>query len=294
MQTNGSATENGKNYVCRSDGSLVLLSKAGWNFAEENWYYVQSGNLLQNCISKIASSYYAFDKDGKMQKSTLFSFTENDQDIFCFAQDDGSLLTNTSTNYGSATYYFDSEGKSRSGIQTISGKQYYLVNGQKQKNGAFEIDGSYYLADSDGQLKQVSGNNRWHRLGSSWYYIQDQHFLKNTVQKIREEYYGFSKNGSMYTNTFFVLVKNDLGITNDYYAQSDGTLLRNQWKYTTDGKKFFYGEDGKIVITPSGSVTQIDGKLYYLYYSGPATDTAVYDKNTNTNYAADGEGVLQE
>lgn len=290
MQRNGTVTDHGKNYLCLSDGSLIYLSKAGWNYADSNWYYVKNDQLLKNCISKIGADYYAFDSDGKMQSNTLFILTGNDQAISCFAQNDGKLLTSTSINYGSATYYFDAEGKSRSGIQTIDGKQYYLVNGQKRKNEAFEADGSYYLADSTGQLKQVTGNNCWQQLGDKWYYIKDQHFLKNTVAEIEDKYYGFSSNGIMYTNTFFSFSTYD---KDTYYAQKDGTLLRNKWYHSSDGRKVFYGDNCELTRS-TYTATNIDGKLYYFNYDGLVTNKAFADADTNTNYAADGEGVLHE
>ena len=289
MQRNGTVTDHGKNYLCLSDGSLIYLSKAGWNYADSNWYYVKNDQLLKNCISKIGADYYAFDSDGKMQNYTLFTLTEDGQTISCFAQEGGKLLINASINYGSATYYFDSEGKSRSGLQTIDGKQYYLINGQKQKNQALEIEGSYYLADSNGQLKQIAGDTGWYQSGDQQYYIKDQHFLKNTVEKIGDKYYGFSSNGSIYKNTFFSF---DWYDDDTYYATKDGSLLHNEWYYSSTGNKLFYGEDCKIV--KSGTILSINGNLYSFNYYGLIINQAIHDTDTDTNYAADGEGILHE
>ena len=291
IQRSGTVNDNGKNYLCLSDGSLICFSKEGWNSANSDWYYVKNGQLLKNCISKIGSDYYAFDLDGRMQNNTLFTLTQDDQTISCYAQDSGKLLTNTSFNYGSATYYFDAEGKSCNGIQNIAGKKYYLVNGQRQKNNALEIDGSYYLAASDGQLKQISGDTGWYQSGEQWYYIKDQHFLKSTIEKIGDKYYGFSSNGTMYKDTFFSFILHD---DNAYYAKKDGSLLHNEWSYSSDGRKAFYGEDCRLVNSTS-SIININGKLYsFEYYYGLVTNKALYDTDTNTNYAADGEGVLHE
>ena len=290
IQRSGTVNDNGKNYLCLSDGSLICLSKEGWNSANSDWYFVKNGQLLKKCISKIGSDYYAFDSDGRMQTSTLFTLTQDGQSISCYAQDSGKLLTNTSFNYGSATYYFDAEGKSCNGIQIIAGKQYYLVNGQRQKNTALEIDGSYYLAASDGQLKQVSSDNGWYQSGKQWYYIKDQHFLKSVIEKIGDKYYGFSANGAMYKDTFFSF---NLYDTDTYYATKDGSLLQNEWYHSSDGRKVFYGDNCELTRS-TYTATNIDGKLYFFDYYGLVTNEAIYDTDTNTNYAADGEGVLHE
>ena len=255
IQRNGTVNDNGQTYLCLSDGSLISLSR-GWNYINSDWYYVENGQLLKNCIFKIKSDYYAFDSDGRMQNYTLFTFTEDGQTISCFAQEGGKLLTNASITYGSTTYYFDAEGKFRNGLQTIDGKQYYLVNGQMKTNEALEIDGSYYLADSTGQLKQISGDTGWYQLGEQWYYIKDQHFLKNTVEKIGNKYYGFSSNGIMYKNTFFSLSRY---ADNTYYAKKDGSLLQNEWYSASTGTKYFYDENCELVTDTS---LEIDGSYY--------------------------------
>lgn len=47
--------KDGKNYVCRSDGSLTELKNNDWTVVGGKWYYVKNGTILQDCIEKIGN-----------------------------------------------------------------------------------------------------------------------------------------------------------------------------------------------------------------------------------------------
>lgn len=281
VQTDCTVQENGKNYICKSDGMAFELKQNGWNAFDGDWYYAKNNEIVKNGIERIGTAYYAFDEQGRMKENALFSFQENEKTIYCYAKKGGTLLTNSSIQCGDETYYFDEKGQSVNGILKLDGKEYYLENGKKVKNRGFKVGAAYYLAGKDGTLTKISGKTQWAGVDGKWYYIKNSQFMKDIVMKIGNQYYGFSTEGIMYTDTCFNVGD---GV---YHAKQDGTLSVNEWVYQRNGNREFYGDDGRRV---ENTAKKIEGNLYH-FRKNLVTNEAFCEDGIN--YVADADGRLQ-
>lgn len=279
--------EKGTYYIAASDGVLTEVKNNAWTKVDDKSYYMKDGAFLQSCVEKIGDSYYGFDSDGVMYDNREFSFYENGEEIYYFAQSGGELVTGWYEGDWGNTYYYGTDGKRYKGVQTINGKQYFFsMYGSLEKNSTIEIDGKGYIAGNDGVLTEAK-NNAWNLIDGKYYYLKNGEFLKSCVVKIGNDYYGFDSDGVMYDDTSFSCKNAGEGSYYRYRAKAGGALYVNSW-YEEYSSRYYYGEAGKGY----DGIYTIDGKQYYFSNAYLETDGTV--DVDGKHYVAGSDGALTE
>lgn len=287
LQSSTRIEEKGTYYIAASDGVLTEVKNNAWTKVDDKSYYMKDGAFLQSCVEKIEDSYYGFDSDGVMYDNREFSFYENGEEIYYFAQSGGELVTGWYEGDWGNTYYYGTDGKRYKGVQTINGKQYFFsMYGSLEKNSTIEIDGKGYIAGNDGVLTEAK-NNAWNLIDGKYYYLKNGEFLKSCVVKIGNDYYGFDSDGVMYDDTSFSCKNAGEGSYYRYRAKAGGALYVNSW-YEEYSSRYYYGEAGKGY----DGIYTIDGKQYYFSNAYLETDGTV--DVDGKHYVAGSDGALTE
>ena len=134
----------------------------------------------------------------------------------------------------------------------------------------------------------------WHENSDgSRYYVKNGEIVKYSVIEIDGVYYGFDRDGKMYSNTSFAI--GDPGNADQYRAKEDGSLYVNEWYQPSEpgpgsNSKYYYGADAKRYT----GLHTIEGKQYYFSEWGWLyTDETVTAEN-GKNYYCDADGVAIE
>lgn len=281
--------KDGKNYVCRSDGSLTELKNNDWTVVGGKWYYVKNGTILQDCIEKIGNTYYAFQYDGAMEKNGFFMRTgQDDEKHTYYAKDTGALVVNAWMEDGENWYYFNKNGESVNGVQTINGKKYYFDDGIMQVSRGINTYDTFYVAKSDGTLITAK-NNSWVNTEGYWYYVKNNELARDEVVQISGKYYAFDHLGRMATNGMFGLSMED-GSMFWGYASESGELYTNKWVWDESFGTLYVGKDGKAL----GQGVQTINGVKYLFGTDCNLYRSTFLKVNGKNYAADGDGKAYE
>ena len=270
----------------------------GWHIdSEGNYTYVKDGELVCNKVILIDGSYYGFDYNGKMYADIDFRIYSGEGSPYHRAKADGSLYVNEWYNdKAGERYYYGNEGRAYLGAHEIDGKPYYFdYNGQLCKNISFSAkDGTIYYCDADGVATNL--NNGWNQIDGAYIYVKDGKFLKNCVEQIGPVYYGFDKDGKMYIDTdFFTWTMEGYEEGNTYYrAKADGSLYVNEWYKNSNGKTYYYGENGRL---QKNCVIQVGAKYYGFAKNGQMyADTSFsvwnYKERKYLYYRAKADGSL--
>ena len=205
---------------------------------------------------------------------------------------------------GKNYYYFSPEtGEVQTGLIKVGAKYYYF----KAKGAAGEY-GSAYL----NKWKKVSGKYYWfNKKGKSvvnkWignYYVGP--FGYRLVNGITPDGWITSSNGK---KTVKIKANTFKKIDGSYYYYKSGTgLLKNKW-LTTNGKKYYFDEDGKRVtgwqtigkytyffskkgVMKTG-IAKVSGKQYYFNKKGRLQKNKTFTLEGKT-YATDENGIVTE
>ena len=205
---NAITTEDGKNYYCDANGIATELPENGWNEIGEKRFYVRDGKVLRWCITEINGIYYGFGRDGSIYLNQEFIYGDSPLTACDYrAKADGSLYINEwYIESSNSKYYYGADGKQYSGLQTIEDRLYYFdENGRLSQNTVVKADdGNNYYCDADGVATELgSVNNEWIELDGKRYYIKNGEIVKHSIIEIDGTYYGFDRDGNVYTNTEF-------------------------------------------------------------------------------------------
>ena len=296
LKTNCIYSNGELNYV--SDNSGIAHKVTGnnkWINYDGIYYYIKDNALLSGCITKIDSRYYGFDYNGNMYANQMFNMGYNDANnqwryAFFYANESGALVTDTWKMDHSDWYYFGKDAASLEGLNTINGVTYYFNNGHMSTLYAVSGGDKNYICDKDGVAHEVSGNNKWLKYNDVYFYINDNGFLRDTVEKIDGAYYGFDNAGKMYADELFNISKAWNGESYEnrwFYANESGTLTTNKWM-TYQNDKYYFGADGASL----NGMRTIDGGQYYFEWGRLITNGA-YGFGEK-NYVSDSKGIVHE
>ena len=236
------------------------------------------------------------------------------EDSFYCASEDGSIVINDwrQSQYG-GWYYFGEDGQAACGFTQIDGSMYYFYEGGyyywSEHNpyhydrfinhsiralctvGAVydeENDTSYLIAD-DGVATALDITEGWLNLDNGdTYYLTDGESVLYDVIEVDGKYYGFAKNGKMFKDTVFLIVKDDDGGVR-YHAHEDGHLYANEWAQEGEDR-YYYSENGK----PMYGFYKIDGEYYLFDWRGKMqTNTTYTDHSTGNVYVIGDDGVAR-
>lgn len=253
--------DDGSLWIADHNGVLKKAAKNGWTKADGNWYYATNGAAAKNCIRKIGTEYYAFDRDGKMKVNGNFEIENDDEETYGIyhAKVDGTLLRGGSWKAPDGElYYFDTSGKAYEGLQKVNGVTYWFEQGRLTKNTAVQDeDGNMYVMDAKGRQHDMK-NNQWIKVDGYYYYAMDGEVVRDRIVCVDGKYYAFDENGKMYDNKTFSIYGNT------YHAAAGGALLTStQYK---SGKDTYYfdrkgvGYEGVHYIAGKRCVFE-DGKI---------------------------------
>ena len=285
--TNGAYGFGEKNYVSDSKGIVhEIVGNNKWFNIDGKYYYVKNGSFLMNCVEKINGAYYAFRNNGCMYADVIFNMSMDG--TYYHAGKTGALSTDGWYINGSEKYYFGSDAKGYEGVHTIDGKQYLFQSGRLIVDGAVTYDGKNYICDKDGNIKVITVNNKWVNQDGIYYYVKDNKFLIDCVEKIGNEFYGFNYKGKMYDNAVFnIHWHDDEGDCHDssYRAKKGGALYKGT-SVTINDVVYYYDTDAKGYE----GIHALNGKNYYFERGAVQRSMAVsYD---GKNYICGSDGTL--
>ena len=259
--SNGIVKVNGECYVSSSLDVTADLPYGYYWCDEEGW-------IMRDGFATIKGYTYYY-KD--YVRAT--GFTKIGTDFYFFNKTSAKMYTNTrlwvggSNPYGIPGGYYDfgpdgkmilTEGPKYNGIVKIDGELFYMINGVKQRDGLYEVDGEFYYADENGVLATseivhiVAPKTNGLLPNEDGYYAFDEEgkmqkdgFVTNDegetfyyedaarvtgLQNIGIEYYFFDETtGAMAADTTLWIGTNDLGIEEGYYYfRPDGTMLNEK------------------------------------------------------------------
>ena len=299
---NAITTEDGKNYYCDANGIATELPENGWNEIGEKRFYVRDGKVLRWCITEINGIYYGFGRDGSIYLNQEFIYGDSPLTACDYrAKADGSLYINEwYIESSNSKYYYGADGKQYSGLQTIEDRLYYFdENGRLSQNTVVKADdGNNYYCDADGVATELgSVNNEWIELDGKRYYIKNGEIVKHSIIEIDGTYYGFDRDGNVYTNTEFEYGESPSSGSYYYRAKADGSLYVNEWYEwhpsepgPAKDSKYYYGEGG---IRYTGLHT-IEGKQYYFSEWGWLYTNKNVTAEDGKHYYCDSYGVATE
>ncbi len=235
-------------------------------------------------------------------------------DQFYCASEDGSIVINDwrQSEYG-YWYYFGEDGQAACGLTQINGSTYYFyisdAGGWHEYNPYHyswyndpsnralctvgvvyneENDTSYLTAD-EGVATALDTTEGWiYSDNGDTYYLVDGESVLYDVIEDDGKYYGFDKNGKMYKDTAFLIVRDDDGGVR-YHAHEDGHLYANEW--AQEGDDWYYYFDGGI---PHYGFYLINGNYYLFDWRGKMrTNTTYTDHSTGKVYVIGDDGVAR-
>ena len=172
----------------------------GWHQDENgNRFYAKNGEYVRECVIEIDGLYYGFGWNGVMYVNQGFSISnyETHTSISYRAKEDGSLYVN---EWFDKYYHYGENGIASSGVQEIDGKLYvFEESGHMYTYEAVAVEGGEcYYCDGDGIATKMQ-NNEWFQTSIGYLYVKDGVVLKNCVEKIGDNWYGFMFDGRRYT-----------------------------------------------------------------------------------------------
>ncbi len=322
--------EDGFWYVTNDSGRAFKLAKEGWNQIENEWYYIQDGEI---CLGKTviiendAEVVYFFDyESGKM--------LSNHYDGSSYFDETGRRLEKGWVYYNGGWRYFDPY-ECWWGIYTIDGVEYffeygimladttyydfyeqtvYVIDAYGIVVNEFDMaDGFTYANGNAWLLKDGFGYTGWY----GDYYFRDGVMLINQLEKIDGKLYYFTPKGTYLRgwykdvdDTWIFADQSGVVATNQwiqsgsawYYADSYGWCLCSGVEYIEAEDKYALFDENSVFVKyidfdekaptgPANTWGYVDGYWYYYTSTGvAATNNALYIGNSW--YYFDGQGKM--
>ncbi|MBR0450078.1 MAG: hypothetical protein IIX30_04600, partial [Clostridia bacterium] len=181
-------------------------------------------------------------------------------------------ISNSYCDLPAGEYTFGEDGKALNGIYD----SVLYANGKKASEGLYYIDGAYYLANYDGQIRvdgtyYVSATFCDLPAGANYMFGADGK-MYNGVVEIDGELYLYD-NGTTVGEGLFE-------VDGDYYLTTWGGLVKTSGRYYVSttycdrpaGANYTFGTDGKMY----NGVVDIDGELY-LYDNGTTVSQGLFE-----------------
>ena len=211
----------------------------GWKEIEGVWYFfngkgqMQADRWLQlkDSKEKIDGNWYYLNKDGSMQGSGWFKH----DGTWYYITWSGAISYNELAEIGGQKYLFDKDGKMLTGLQVFKGKKMLFAS-----SGALQTEGTA---------------SSWQKLGSNWYYYDEDGLRTVGLKKINGLTYYFDNNGIMQTG--WAMIEGHW----NYFASSGA--MKTGW--IKDGDTWYYLDKDGVMLT---GLQEIDGTRYYLNASG--------------------------
>ena len=289
------------------DGSWYVFNKSGawiggngWAkltysptsyYSYDVWFYLKGG-VATTGWQKIGGTWYYF------EPNMATGVWEIDGKLNVFNGNGAWVSGNgwKSVKYSASTYWlYLKNSEPVTGWQTIGGKRYYFNEWGYMATGTYDIDGTLYLFDKNGQqVKKGWASISWsQRDGSTytvWYYALADGTVATGWQTINGKTYYFWDDGTMATGSLYI-------DDTRYILGSDGALVKNGWCkqkiYWADGSSetiwMYAGEDG----TGYTGWVKSGSNWYYFNEGWPANGSWWIEENSAT-YLFNANGTLSK
>ena len=243
-------------------------------------YYLNSECIPLKGIQKIGSHYFRFQAGGQMDYGTYtpdgsysgWKTYNGEKRYFAFSQNKKYAYMKEGLNFiNGVPMYFDQDGYLvTSGIEDETvikkiGSYYYAVdyygevtlddwediddfsyyfddNGRMLRNGKYEINGEYYLFDTDGTMYAGNARTEFYDFKSNTYAVRtDGTLVTGKCGKIDGDKYYFDKTGIVQKNKIIKIGKKQ------YYFNGSGKMVHNR-TFKLYGKKYHSDKNGVVKI----------------------------------------------
>ena len=262
-----------------SDDQMAI----GWHRLDDGDYYffngkgqMQAGRWLhmKDSREKLEGNWYYLNSNGKMQTQGWFRH----DDAWYYISSTGDRLYDQLAPIGGQKYLFDKDGKMLTGLQVFQGqKMFFASNGALQANGAA---------------------SSWQKLGSSWYYYNEDGIRTVGLKQINGTTYYFDNNGVMKTG--WSLIEGHWNYFTSSGAMKTGWLKdKDTWYYLNKEGIMQTGfqeiEGTRYYLNVSGAM-QIGWKWldnHYYYFASSGAMKTGWLKDNGLWYYLDKEGIMQ-
>lgn len=154
--------------------AVTIPAYAGWEQDEKGYSYLfDTGSYARNQMVTIDGVNYAFNQDAYMAEG----WYRNETGSWYYFTPGTGMQAYGWLQLENAWYYLnpDREGAMQTSWLSLGNKRYYFDENGKMQTGAFVVDGFYYLAEQDGNLRrnvlEKEGNItiRYDDEGRQWY-----------------------------------------------------------------------------------------------------------------------------
>ncbi len=243
---------NGYWYFARPSG--VLMTDC-WGGGGNRWYYfLDNGRMVADGMCFVKGVPYFFDADGIMADKGWVTDSRGNK---YWAASSGALFTGVD----SAGYVFDEHG--------------VLV-----VDDVCNVNGTWYVTNAAGKKVGSFSTVGWHQVGSYWYYVEEydygQELVRWDLYDDRGRFFTFDNKGRMLANQFY----------ERYYLGSNGNALTGWFKV---GGVWYYGNPEDYGYLYNNGIWEINGKEYFFGGDGKLlVNTTAYDyyseQIVTTNY----------
>ena len=241
--------------------SFPDIPKVDANWYQEGgyWKYRLSDGQMAIGWQEIDGSYYFFNGKGQKQTSRWLHLKNNGVNLegnWYYLNDDGKMQTGGWFYHDNAWYYIQSDGARRyNELAEIGGQKYLFDKDGKMLTGLQVFKGKKMLFASSGALQTEGTASSWQKLGSNWYYYDEDGLRTVGLKKINGLTYYFDNNGIMQTG--WAMIEGHW----NYFASSGA--MKTGW--IKDKDTWYYLDKDGIMLT---GLQEIDGTRYYLNASG--------------------------
>ena len=231
-----------------------------WYQEDGHWKYRLKDGQMAIGLQEIDGSNYFFNGKGQMQFDRWININDGwvpdtDGDWY-YLNKDGRMQTGGWFYHDNSWYYIQSNGARRyNELAEIGGKKYLFDKDGKMLTGLQVFKGKKMLFASSGALQTEGTASSWQKLGSNWYYYDEDGLRTVGLKKINGLTYYFDNNGIMQTG--WAMIEGHW----NYFASSGA--MKTGW--IKDGDTWYYLDKDGVMLT---GLQDIDGTRYYLNASG--------------------------
>ena len=251
-------SDSGFSNVSDSFPDIPTVSEK-WYKEDGYWKYRLSDDQMAIGWKKINGVYYFFNGQGQMQADRWLHLKDSKEKIdgnWYYLKKDGSMQESGWFKHDGAWYYITWSGaRTYNELAEIGGQKYLFDKDGKMLTGLQVFNGKKMFFASNGSLQAQGRASSWQKLGSSWYYYDEDGVPSVGLKKINGKTYYFDNYGIMKTGWAFLD-----GHWN--YFTSDGDM-KTGW--VKDKDIWYYLDKDGVMLT---GLQEIDGSRYYLNASG--------------------------
>ena len=231
-----------------------------WYQEDGYWKYRLKDGQMAIGWKEISGATYFFNGKGQMQSGRWVHVNDgwdphSDGDWY-YLNTDGKMHIGGWFYHDNTWYYIQSNGARRyNELAEIGGKKYLFDKDGKMLTGLQVFKGKKMLFASSGALQTEGTASSWQKLGSNWYYYDEDGLRTVGLKKINGLTYYFDNNGIMQTG--WAMIEGHW----NYFASSGA--MKTGW--IKDGDTWYYLDKDGVMLT---GLQEIDGTRYYLNASG--------------------------